>query len=108
MCSSPAISPSSIASLNSPASLRTDSRLSQNRAAAATVAGSISHAVGELAPTALTWAPAASQPCSSTGRLALVATTTTSAPSTASCADAATVMSGRVSRSAWACAVVGA
>ncbi len=54
MCSSPAINPSSTASLNSPASLRTDSRLSQNSAAAATVAGSISQAVGELAPTALT------------------------------------------------------
>ena len=84
MCSSPEMRPCSMASLNSPASLRTDSRLSQNSAAAATVSGSISQAVGELAPTALTWAPGASQACSRTGRLALVAIVTTSAPRTAS------------------------
>ena len=93
MCSSPPISPSVTASRNSPASASTDSRLSQNRALAATVAVSISFARGVLAPTALTWAPGLSQARCSTGSRALVAATTTSAPRTASSALAAALSS---------------
>ena len=103
-----------MASWNSPASWRSDSRLSQNSALAATVAVSISRAAGVLAPTALRWAPGLSQPRASTGSRALVAATTTSASRTASSALAATVSSPwplparACSTRACACARVGA
>ena len=106
------IAPSCTASWNSPASCRTDSRLSQNIALAATVAVSISRACGVLAPTALTWAPGLSHSRASTGSRELVAATTTSAPRTASSAVAAALTcapgTAAASARAWACARVGA
>src|SRR5262249_58947005 len=89
MCSSPAIRPSVTASWNSPASASTDSRLSQNKALAATVAVSISFACGVPAPPALSCAPGASQARWSTGSAPVGAATTTSAPRTPAAAPAA-------------------